>query len=90
MASQSAIYEEIGSRTKPRPWGPQNTTRGHQRPAKETNMNSNGFITRIRLQVAKLEARQEEHTVSLALVTEELQAAQVALRHADRPLQRRA
>jgi hypothetical protein len=52
-------------------------------------MKSNGFITRIRRQVAKLEARQEEHAVRLALVTEELQAVQAALRHAERRLERR-
>jgi hypothetical protein len=53
-------------------------------------MKNNGFITRIKAQVTKLEARQKEQAVRLCLTTEELEAAQAALRHATRRLERRA
>jgi hypothetical protein len=53
-------------------------------------MKSNGFITRIKAQVTRLETRQKEQAIRLALVTEELEAAQAALRHAVRRLERRA
>lgn len=51
-------------------------------------MNSNGFITRIKAQVTRLEARQKEQAIRLCLTTEELSAAQAALRHATRRLER--
>ena len=53
-------------------------------------MKNNGFITRIKAQVTRLTARQQEHAIRLALVTEELEAAQAALRHATSRLERRA
>jgi hypothetical protein len=51
-------------------------------------MKSNGFVTRLKAQIARLEARQGQQAIALALTTEELEAAKAGLRHAVRRLER--